>query len=380
MKRIILLLSVIFACLSASAYDLPEGSKLLYHGEQRYESYGMYWHNFYVYELDGKTYLVRLQNFSGMLEIVTDAEGIARNARKVKMELSKKQVEKLRKAIKKADFIGKTQAYNAEREEFEKALEEERIQEKKKNMVITERGDTIYRLTMKQERHHFHQPTLFSVKVEWPGVLTGADSYGRFYQDDDVPETWKKEGRPARSSLINAISEVDNLLNEWAYNYKLKNYDRDEMFKYSYVVSGGMLARQKADGSFMRQGRKICLEEKNGKWFVTGYVEETEDTVEVNEEVAAKVEEMCNKLNHKATNPTLDEGEKLLKIKATDDEYWRLYVGFLTKDNIDIGEGMLTFIQEPAHAAKAYQKLIADIDAINKYLWSFLKISPNRRK
>ena len=378
MKRIIIFLTAIFACMSAKAYEIPEGGKLLYKGEQRYESYGMYWHQFIVYELSGKTYLVRLQSFSGAAEIITDADGIARNARKVKMELSNKQVNELREAIKKADFIGKIKAYNDEFEEFKKAQEAQREAEKKENMIITEKGDTIYRLVHERKTLHYHEPTMWSVDVKWPGVATGVSSYGRFYKDEDLPKTWKKEGRPARSSLINAINEVDNMLNDWAYKYKLRNYDRDEMFKYSYVVSGGMLARLNADGSPMRQGKKICLEEKDERWFVTGYIGEKEDTVEVNEEVARKVEEMSNKLDYKATNPTLEDGEELLKLEATDDEYWRLCVGYRTKDNIDIGEGVLTFIQKPKRAAKAYQKLLEDIDAINKYLWSFLKLPANR--
>lgn len=374
MKRLILFFAIMTVCLSVRAYDLPEGSKLLYKGEQRYENYGMYWHQFIVYELNGKTYLVRLQSFSGAAEIVTDADGIARNAPKVKMELDSKQILKLREAIKKADFIEKIQAYNDELEEYKKAQEAQREAEKKENMIITEKGDTIYRLVQERKTLHYHEPTMWSINVEWPGVANGVKSFGSFYKDEPAPKTWTKGDRLARKALTDAIYEVDDLLNEWAYNYKLKNSDRDEMYLYSFTISGGMMQRMAADGHIMRQGRKISLEEKNEQWYVTGYIDEKEDTAKVSDEVARKVEKMCNKLNYKATNPTLKDGEDLVKVEATDDPYWEVRVGYRTKDNINIGEGVHTFIESPKHAAKAYNKLNADIDAINKYLWGFLKL------
>lgn len=374
MKRFVSLCLIAFSFLSAAGVKLPEGSTILYQGEQRYERYGMYWHKFTVYSHNGATYLVREQSFSGAADIITDAESIARNARLVRMKLSGSRVKKLREAIKNTDFIGKIKAYEDELKEYENAVKAEEEAERRKSMVVTARGDTVYTLKAKAHKNYFHQPTLWDVQVEWDGVATGVKSAGSYYNDEKAPLTWTVEGRPARRALIQAISSIDSMLDEWAYKYKLRHSEEGEFYEYRYKVSGGMVRRHMVDGKAVRQGRCIMLDEENGKWRISGYINEREDTVEVDEKVVGKVEKMCRKLNVKALNPTLNDGEKLLRTNASDAPYWSIFVGYNTKDNINEGDTMYCSIIEPRHAAKAYDKLLNDIKAINDYLWSFLKL------
>ena len=137
MKRFLFSVFVFLCALAGIAEKLPAGSKILYKSEQRFERYGRYWQQFIVYESEGKTYLQRNLSFKGSLEIVTDAEGIARNAPQVTLQLSKKQINKLREEIKNCDFIGKTSRLDDEKVAYAKAIEKEKEINRKKSMRIT---------------------------------------------------------------------------------------------------------------------------------------------------------------------------------------------------------------------------------------------------
>ena len=374
MKRFLFSVFVSLCALAGIAEKLPAGSKILYKSEQRFERYGRYWQQFIVYESEGKTYLQRNLSFKGSLEIVTDAEGIARNAPQVTLQLSKKQINKLREEIKKCDFIGKTSRLDDEKVAFAKAVEKEKEINRKKSMRITPEGDTLYVLQNEPPKMHFHSPSMCDVIINWEGVATGVKSINTFYNEERTPKTWYYDGRPARKALVGAVSNVNSLLDEWAYKYKLRHAYEDEMFEYSYSVSGGMTARRSQSGKLLRQGRRIALEQKEGKWILSGYIDEREDTLCVDKGVARKVEKMVRKLNFGALKPKLKAGDKLLKLEATDSPYWEVFVGYRTLDNIREGDDIHSSIKEPEYAAKEYDKLLKDIEAINNYLLGFLKL------
>ena len=373
MKRIFFSLVMLLAMQTAGAIYLPTGAKQLYYGAERYESYGMYYHTFTIYEHQGKTYLVRTQSFSGALAVIVSKEDLARDARYVKVPLTAEQVKKIQQAIIDARFIEKIAAYDQEESQYKEAVRLQEEKEKEASKVVLDDGRVIYREIQKRNDMHYHQPTMWDVKADWAGVGTGIKSYGEFYNNEKAPDTWTGNGRPARKEVMAAVHSVNSLLSSMAYDYKYRHPEENELTDYCYTTSGGMQMLMR-DGKKVRQGTKICFEFDKGIWRVTGYVNEQEDTVIVGDDVVRKMEKMTKNLNLYPLTSDYAKGKAHLKSEVSDGVSWHLAMFYFTQEGHNyygtIGEGYL----EPKSMAKAYKRALADMEKVNKYLWSLLHL------
>lgn len=342
-----------------------------------YERYGMQRHEFYIYEYQGKTWLKRTQGFTGALEIVVDEEGIARNARNVTIPLTNSQLKTIRQQLTEGHFSSLYEAYKAEQTAYLKALKEatDAFNNRQRKIVVTAKGDTLYTLSeRKQERRdNYYPPAQWQQDICWEGVASNMHSYGKYSYLDRDSTNWTI-GHPARDKYLEALNDFHTTLDDMVYRYKQKHPYQDEFYTYNYYINGGMMLRRNADGQTVRAGSGIQLTQRKGQWYVYGYVEEQEDTALVEPEVAQRVLDKVLKLNTEAMNPKLKAGEKLLKSEVSDDAFFSMTALFHTRERIVVEDGRRSNIIEPKWAAKQYLKLKKDIDAINDYLWNFLKL------
>ena len=203
--------------------EIPTGAKVLYHGERRYERYGLVEHAFTVYELDGKTWLRREQWFSGSEETVSDKEGIARNAREVTMPLTSKQKKSIRKWLKHARFASLASDYQAEQEAYERYTKAYEDSLHHPHAQVNEQGDTVYVvLARPRQELRYHQPSSWRQTVDWPGTLQGLQTSCIFYNPPLQADTWT-EGHPCRDRYLEALDRFHGQLDKMVYEYKMQH-------------------------------------------------------------------------------------------------------------------------------------------------------------
>ena len=158
------------------------------------------------------------------------------------------------------------------------------------------------------------------------------------------------------------------------YEYKMQHPYEGEIRSFSFRTSGGMLRHIAPDGRILRQGSNIVIREKDGQWYVFGYVGEQEDTVKVGPEVMAHVEELFRAYDDRGLHPVFADGEKVLRTEVDDGISWQAVVSFNTREGIlesgTFGESYI----EPKWAREAYDGQMQVFRAVNDYLWGFLSI------
>ena len=354
--------------------EIPTGAKVLYHGERRYERYGLVEHAFTIYELDGKTWLRREQWFSGSEETVSDKEGIARNAREVTMPLTSKQKKSIRKWLKHARFASLASDYQAEQEAYERYTKAYEDSLHHPHAQVNEQGDTVYMvLARPRQELRYHQPSSWRQTVAWAGTLQGIQTSCIFYNPPLQADTWT-EGHPCRDRYLEALDRFHGQLDKMVYEYKMQHPYEGEIRSFSFRTSGGMLRHIAPDGRILRQGSNIVIREKDGQWYVFGYVGEQEDTVKVGPEVMAHVEELFRAYDDRGLHPVFADGEKVLRTEVDDGISWQAVVSFNTREGIlesgTFGESYI----EPKWAREAYDGQMQVFRAVNDYLWGFLSI------
>ena len=374
MRRTVFFLALLMLFgVGVKAQELPEGATLRYYGERSFEQYGLSRHSFTIYEQAGTTYLMRTQNFSGALEMVIDIDGIARNARKVTMPLTSRQVKTIRKALKKARFPELLQTFLAEQQTYDQHVKAYMAQFEPR---LLPPGDTTRQLIQRPKEHiQFHNPNHWQQAVSWPGTLEGYESTHTFYITPTYDDNWT-DGHPARDRYLTALDAFHQQLNDMVYAYKIQHPYEGEIRSYQFTVGAGFGGHKHGA---KHQGTKICLEEIDDRWVVDGYIYEREDTVTVGPEVVRRVEEMFGKLDFSILHPTFTEKDgEVIRIEVTDQGAETLSADFRTRESMREYVPMLEGYMKPEWAAKAYKALVKGINDINEYLWGKMKIEKGK--
>ncbi len=359
---------------------IPTGAKVLYHGERRYERYGLVEHAFTVYELDGKTWLRREQWFSGSEETVSDKEGIARNACEVTMPLSAKQVKTLRKALKKARFAQLAKSFTAEEQQYQQFLAEIEKERSTAKKVVNEKGDTVYVLPEKpRDPLRFYQASRWSHDIDWAGTVEGLHTDCRFYVEPSPSDTWSA-GHPCRDRYVDALDRFNQQLDRLVYDYKMQHPFEGEIRSFMFSTSGGMMMHIGPGGRMLRQGSRVEIYENDGQWLVCGYVNEQEDTMKVGREVIAHVEELFGRYDQKALHPVFAEGEEVIKSEVDDGIQWNLQVSCHTRESIMESGTFGETYHKPERAGMAYDAQVELFRTIREYLLGFLSLKDTMQR
>ncbi|MBR4390229.1 MAG: hypothetical protein IKT00_13790 [Prevotella sp.] len=371
MKRTIFLLTLlIFVGISTKAQEIPDGATLRYYGERSHERYGLTRQYFTIYEQAGATFLVRRQMFTGAEEIVQDIDGIARNAEKVTMPLTSRQVKTIRKALKKARFPELLQTFLAEQQTYEQYVKAYMAQFEPR---LLPPGDTTRQLIQRPKEHvQFHAPSHWRQAISWPGTLEGYESTHTFYTTPTYDDNWTS-GHPARDRYLTALDAFHQQLNDMVYAYKMQHPYEGEIQSYRFSTSGGMMMLI-VDGKRVRRGTEINLRKKDGQWLVCGYVNEQEDTVQVGPEVIQHVEELVNALDFSALHPQFKDNEEVVKVEVDDGISWSLQISCHTRKTISEWGTFGETYFEPKRAGKAYDAFMKGVESINEYLGGKLHI------
>lgn len=359
---------------------IPTGAKVLYHGERRYERYGLVEHAFTVYELDGKTWLRREQWFSGSEETVSDKEGIARNAREVTMPLTSKQKKSIRKWLKHARFASLASDYQAEQEAYERYTKAYEDSLHHPRAEVNEQGDTVYVvLARPRQELRYHQPSSWRQTVAWAGTLEKLQISCVFYDPPLRADTWSG-GHPARDRYLAALDRFHGQLDGMVYEYKMRHPYEGEIRSFQFRTSGGMMMHVGPDGRRLRMGSNVEIFEIDNQWYIRGYVNEQEDTMKVGREVIAHVEELFGRYDQKALHPVFAEGEEVIKSEVDDGIQWNLQVSCHTRESIMESGTFGETYHKPKRAGMAYDAQVELFGTIREYLLGFLSLKDTMQR
>ena len=189
-------------CLSAHAQYVPEGATRLYYNNDQRSGYGDYITVLVIYEQSGKYYLRRLKGFAGAASPVRSKDDKIYRLPDATMELSKKQVDKIRQLLAEAQLDVLARACM---EEEQRNIDTGYTKDPQKGMIF---GTSMDKGCWEQV-------------IEWPGVLTGVNTNGIVSMND-----YSNEHHKNRNIYLKAVSGFNSELHDIIGKYVKKNIKR----------------------------------------------------------------------------------------------------------------------------------------------------------
>ncbi len=205
MKRTIImmaLLSMFCLTLKAQSQYVPEGATQLYYSYYKRSGYGDNVSILVIYKLSTKYYLRQLKGFSGAASPVKTKEDKIYHLPDATMELSNKQLEKIRELIHGSQIATLSRACV---EEEQRNIDTGYTKGPEKGIII---GSSL-------------DKDCWQHVVEWPDVLTGVNTEGVVAFKD-----YKNEHHQQRNLYLKAVSELDSELKDIIGKYIRKNIKR----------------------------------------------------------------------------------------------------------------------------------------------------------